>query len=84
MDYKSASSTYATLSSYNGASAMGVAVPQGTVSGTYVVPSYGAIGYSALTHGVTTPSASGYFGIRPAYKSEDGSCKTQFSRSSCM
>ena len=84
------SCSYTNLSNYNQKSAgtLGTpAVPPTTVSGSYVVPNYGAIGYNALSHDSTTPSCSGYFNICNAYGGCDSqggfNCGTSFSRSAC-
>ena len=81
---------YPNLSNYNMKSAgtLGTpAVPPTTVSGSYIVPNYGAIGYNALTHNMAMPSCSGYFNICNAYGGCDQqgafNCKTSFSSSPC-
>lgn len=78
------SCSYATLSNYNHRN-QGTSPPlrKGDVSGSYVVPSYGAPGYDTLSHGVAH-SCSGYFDVNDAYKSKGGSCNTQFVRKLCQ
>lgn len=54
-----------------------------TTSGYYVVPAYGAPGYSSLTHGNNScGSGGGYFQIGQAYGS--GTCNTQYVSSMCQ
>lgn len=81
------SCAYVSLSNYNGVQkmprAMGTpVVPATTVKGVYVVPDYGTIGYSALTHG-TGPSCAGYFDITSAYGKGAENCNTQFMQRMC-
>jgi hypothetical protein len=77
------SSSYASLSTYNsGSTAMAIPVPAGTVSGSYIVPAYGSIGYNALTHGGN--AGSGYNTIGPAYRSDGGDCNQQYVRKLCQ
>ena len=81
-----ASCSYVNLSNSNSNSAGSLgspAVPPHTVTGTYIVPNYGAIGYGALTHDSSAPSCSGYFNITGAYGQNASQCNTQYSRSSC-
>lgn len=78
------SCSYATLSHYNhGSKGMQPPVPKGTVSGAYIVPSYGAPGYGTLMHGAA-PSCSGYFDIGDAYKNKGGNCNQQYVRKLCQ
>jgi|GEM_PF-3954949 len=78
------SCSYATLSHYNnGSKGMHPPVPQGTESGTYIVPSYGAPGYGTLMHD-TAPGCAGYFDIGDAYKSGGGNCNQQYVRKLCQ
>jgi hypothetical protein len=79
----SPSCQYSTLSTYNGTSFLGNTppVPSTTVSGVYIVPSYGSIGYDALTSGV--PSCSGYRNIVTAYGANASTCNQQYSQKPC-
>ena len=78
------SCSYATLSNYNnGSQGMNPPLRKGDVSGSYIVPSYGAPGYGTLMHGAA-PSCSGYFDINDAYKNKGGRCNTQFVRKLCQ
>ena len=77
--------SYSTLGNYNGSSrgTMGhPTVPATTVSGSYIVPDYGTIGYNALTHG-DVPSCVGYFNITNAYGKNAASCSTRYSQRLC-
>jgi len=53
------------------------------VSGTYLVPQWGAIGYDALTHGGTAGSCNSYFNINHAYGNGSGNCHTKYTRRLC-
>jgi len=78
---------YVSLSKYNSSSAGTLGNPTymnaSDVAGHYVVPSYSAIGYNALTHGATSPSCSGYFNITGAYGANASKCNTQYMNSPC-
>lgn len=63
---------YTQLSRYNAGGAM-APVNAKVVVGTYVVPTWGAIGVDALTKGL--PSNGGYFNISNAYGSNAGNCR---------
>ena len=83
------SCSYVSLANYNGVppandrGGMGAPhVPATTVSGLYVVPEYGTIGYSALTHG-EAPSCAGYFNIESAYGKGAANCNTQYMQRMC-
>ena len=81
------SCSYVSLSNYNGvqrnARSVGMPhVPASTVSGFYVVPQYGTIGYNALTHG-DSPSCAGYFDITNAYGKGAENCSTEFKQRMC-
>lgn len=80
------SCSYTSLSNYN-SSAPGTlgspAVKRSSVSGSYVVPNYSAIGYDALTHNNAPPSCNGYFNISNAYGADAGSGKTNYRMSPC-
>ena len=77
------SCSYATLSNYNnGSKGMQPPLPKGNVSGSYIVPAFGAPGYATLSHDAD-PSCSGYFDIGAAYKS-DGSCNQKYIRKLCQ
>jgi hypothetical protein len=80
-------SNYAKLGNYNQSSnccssMIQAPVPM-TTCGQYVVPAYGAPGYSTLTHGGNNCSSSGnYFQIGQAYGS--GGCSTSYMTSLCQ
>lgn len=75
--------SYGNLSRYNQHSALGVGVPSDTVSGAYIVPTWGSSpGYDALTHG-SRPGCTGYFGIGSAYGKDAGACKQTYALKSC-
>ena len=50
-------------------------------SGSYVVPTWGAMGYDALTMG--GKSCSGYANIMDAYGANAGQCQTSYTTSKC-
>lgn len=76
-----AATSYATLGSYNAPFSMGVA-PQGKViTGAYIVPQWGAIGYNSLQGKV--PTGTGYGTISTAYGDAGGRCNTTFTTSVC-
>lgn len=79
---KNSSCAYAQLCSYNQGGKMAPVNPKQT-SGVYVVPSYGAIGYNALTHGQGVPGCGGYFNIKSAYGAGAGSCNTTYTTKLC-
>ena len=80
------SCAYAKMSNYNnGAKFLGIPNPPlrgGQVANTYVVPSFDLPGYNALVH-VAGGACGGYPPIGPAYKSEDGTCKTTYKNMAC-
>ena len=76
------SSCYASLSHYNKAGAPVPAVAQ-AVAGAYVVPSFGAPGYDALTHGQKSPTCTGHFDITTAYGKDANKCSTHYTRRTC-
>jgi len=90
------SCNYASLSRYNAQYGGVVSGPDmmappstyppntGVRPGSYIVPAYSAIGYSALQHGQSMPSCNGYFNITSAYGPNAGSCQTQYMNSTCM
>ena len=53
-----------------------------TVTGSYVVPAYGAPGYATLTHG-NAGGCSGYFSIQGAYGKGAGQCNQAYVTSLC-
>lgn len=81
-DYPNASPAcaYHTQQTYNSGS---VKVPfQGKVSsGVYIVPTWNAISYDALTAKV--PNCSGYADIQNAYGQNAGACQTTYRTSLC-
>ena len=75
---------YNTLGRYNGSSKGGVGHPQvapTTVSGSYIVPDYGSIGYNALTG--SGQSCSGYPSIQGAYGKGANNCNTKYMARLC-
>ena len=83
-DYNtSPSCQYSTLSTYNGTSFLGNSppVPATTVTGIYVVPQFGTIGYDSLTS--ANPSCSGYRNIMTAYGADASSCNQKYSTKPC-
>ena len=77
----SSSCNYAPLGAYNAEYSMGVPFQGKVTSGAYIVPTWGAIGYDALTNKV--PNCSGYFGINAAYGADAGNCQTTYRTSLC-
>lgn len=80
------SCSYAKLSNYNNGSKF-LNLPKaplrtGQVENTYVIPSFDLPGYNALVH-VTGGACGGYPPIGPAYKTDDGSCKTTYKNMQC-
>jgi hypothetical protein len=76
------SCSYATLSYYNnGSQGLNPPVPKGNVSGSYIVPVYGAPGYNTLTHG--EGCCAGYPGIEAAYGPDSLKCNTKYSQMHC-
>jgi hypothetical protein len=73
---------YNSLCNYYGANGTMAPLPQGTTSGSWVTPGWGAIGYDALTHG-KSPSCNTYFNIQDAYGSGAGNCQTQYTTRLC-
>ena len=67
---------YARLGCYYGPRSTMPPIRRGTTSGVMIVPTYGAIGYNALTHGVPD-SCGGHFNITNAYGANAGSCSTK-------
>ena len=77
-------SSYVSLGDYNGVRRGGIGHPQvsaTTVTGTYIVPEYGAIGYNALTFG--GPTHAGYPDITAAYGKSASNCNTQYMSRLC-
>jgi hypothetical protein len=78
----SSACSYAPLGQYNASYSMNNVPFQGKVTtGNYIVPSWGAIGYDALTN--QTPSCSGYFDIQAAYGADAGNCQTDYTSAAC-
>jgi hypothetical protein len=77
----SSSCSYAPLGQYSGDYSMGVPFQGKVTSGAYIVPTWGAIGYDALTNKV--PNCSGYFDVNSAYGSNAGNCQTTYRTSLC-
>lgn len=73
---------YASLGCYYGPNSTMPALRPGTTSGAMVVPTYGAIGYNALTHGVA-PGCGTYFNITDAYGADASSCSTSYATRLC-
>lgn len=79
----SRSCNYASLSTYNnGSQGMTPPMPAGNVTGSYIVPVFGSIGYNALT--MSGQSCSGYATIGPAYNSNGGDCNQEYVRKLCQ
>lgn len=77
----SAGCNYTSLASYNAPYQMGVP-PQGKqISGTYIVPAWGASGYDSLTS--TVSNCSGYNSITSAYGADAPKCQTTYTTSLC-
>lgn len=74
--------SYASLGSYYGPNSTMPALRHGTTSGVMVVPTYGAIGHNALTHGVT-PGGRTHFSITDAYGAGAPSCSTAYATRLC-
>jgi hypothetical protein len=72
---------YSTLGCYLGKNSTMPPVRHGTVSGKMVVPTYGAIGYDALTHGVQ--SGQSHFNIKDAYGNGASSCTPTYTTRLC-
>ena len=78
------SCSYATLSHYNnGSQGMNPPLPKQNVSGSYIVPVYGTIGYDALTFPDSPCSCSGYPGIETAYGPNALKCNTKYAHMPC-
>ena len=56
-------------------------LPRENVSGSYIIPVYGAPGYDALTF--SSRSCSGHPGINEAYGPDSLKCNTQYTRMNC-
>jgi hypothetical protein len=83
---KGSNCSYVSLSNYNSSAPGMLGSPvqnANTVTGSYVVPNYSAIGYGALTHDASTPSCSGYFSVTNAYGADANTCSTQFNNLPC-
>jgi hypothetical protein len=76
--------SYTTLSHYNSNGQLKVPVPERDqgLSGSYIVPKFGGLGYNALTHG-QVGSCSGFFNITDAYGKGANNCNTKYVRSLC-
>jgi hypothetical protein len=75
------SCAYATSRNYSNGYSMDVP-PQGKViTGSYIVPTYDAIGYESLTAKV--PNCSGYSDINAAYGKDAAKCQTNYRSSLC-
>ena len=70
------------LGTYTQGYSMGVANVGKPSSGSYVVPTWGAMGYDALTLG-GAGSCSGYGTIMSAYGANSGQCQTSYTTSKC-
>jgi hypothetical protein len=83
--------SYATLKNYNSPACGTLASAKSAeaTSGYYVVPSYSAPGYQALTHGgkdsnTNCQGANGFFNITKAYGEKAGACNQQYHKSVCQ
>lgn len=72
---------YANLSNYNQGFNMGPMPTGKVISGKYVVPTYDAISYSALTGNI--PTGSGYANIEGAYGRGAQRCQQTYTTSLC-
>jgi hypothetical protein len=70
-----------TLNNYNQGYNMGMPNPTPS-SGAYIVPTWGAISYDALTGG-KNPSCIGYGNIQTAYGGGAATCQTSYTTSLC-
>lgn len=76
-----ASCSYTNLSNYNSSSDANLNSPAFRASSTtshYVIPQYGSVGYTTLTHDKIDPSCVGYFNIQSAYGPNAEDCTTQY------
>ena len=78
----SRSCSYQTLAGNCGNNTMAALAP-GTTSGTFIVPSYGAIGYDTLNHGRKVPGCGTYFNIMDAYGAGAANCQTSYTTRLC-
>ena len=74
--------SYNTLCNYYGPRSTMPVVRSGSYSGVMVTPTWGGIGYDALTHG-TSGSCQQYFNINNAYGSGAGNCSTSYTSRLC-
>lgn len=79
---------YARLGTYNsGFRGIRPPIPTTTVAGYYIVPSYSAPGYDALTHGQPScgneSSGAPYFQIGRAYGNDSDKCSTKYYANLC-
>lgn len=83
VNYSAGSSAcnYAPLSQYTADYSMGVPFQGKVSSGSYIVPTWGSIGYDSLTN--KTPTCSGYYDINGAYGANAGNCQTTYRTSLC-
>lgn len=76
------SCSYSSLGNYNGPYPMTVPFQGKVTSGSYIVPTWNAIGYEDLT--AKNPSCSGYGNIQSAYGADaGGSCQTTYTSVPC-
>jgi|TARA_B100000902_G_C27294063_1_gene908882 hypothetical protein len=59
-------------------------IPKSTTQNLYIVPNFSAIGYDALTHGLKTPTCSGFYNITDAYGKGANNCNAQYIKQSCQ
>ena len=74
--------SYNTLCKYYGPRSTMPIVRGASTSGVMVTPSWGGIGYDALTHG-KSGSCQQYFNINDAYGSGAGNCSTSYTSRLC-
>lgn len=79
---KGAGCDYNHLGNYLGSNNMMAPATAGQISGVYIVPQYGAIGYDALTHGDSNNCGS-HFTITDAYGAGAGMCNTSYTTRLC-
>jgi hypothetical protein len=79
---KGAGCDYNNLGNYLGSNNMMAPAVSGQTKGVYIVPTYGAIGYDALTHG-SNGNCGSHFTISDAYGAGAGLCNTSYTTRLC-
>ena len=75
--------SYKSLGNYSGCNSTMAPIRAGAGANAMVVPTYGAIGYAALTHGNSAGSCGGHFNIQSAYGAGAGNCSTAYTTRLC-